>query len=91
MAGRASSVSTVATISPPMMATAIGPQNTLRDKILANMSKRAAEALREDLEGRGPMRLSEVEAQQKEVLKIVRRLADEQQITIGGGAEDAFV
>src|SRR5574344_611446 len=63
----------------------------VRDKILANMSKRAADALREDLEGRGPMRLSEVEAQQKEVLKIVRRLADEQHITIGGGAEDAFV
>ena len=68
-----------------------GGSMEVRDKILANMSKRAAEALREDLEGRGPMRLSEVEAQQKEVLKIVRRLADEQQITIGGGAEDAFV
>lgn len=68
-----------------------GGSMEVRDKILANMSKRAAEALKEDLESRGPMRLSEVEAQQKEVLKIVRRLADEQQITIGGGAEDAFV
>ena len=68
-----------------------GGSMEVRDKILANMSKRAADALREDLEGRGPMRLSEVEAQQKEVLKIVRRLADEQQITIGGGAEDSFV
>ena len=63
----------------------------VRDKILANMSMRAAEALREDLESRGPMRLSEVEAQQKEILKVVRRLAEEGQITIGGGAEDSYV
>ncbi|MDT4869239.1 Flagellar motor switch protein FliG [compost metagenome] len=56
------------------------------------MSTRAAEALREDLESRGPMRLSEVEMQQKEILKIVRRLSDEGQIMIGGGGEDeAFV
>jgi flagellar motor switch protein FliG len=63
----------------------------VRDKSLANMSMRAAESLREDLEGRGPMRLSEVEAQQKEILKVVRRLAEEGQITIGGGAEDSYV
>jgi hypothetical protein len=52
------------------------------------MSSRAAETLREDLESRGPMRLSEVEAQQKEILKTVRRLADEGQIVIGGGGDD---
>jgi flagellar motor switch protein FliG len=63
----------------------------LRDKFLGNMSSRAAEALREDLESRGPMRLSEVEAQQKEILKTVRRLADEGQIVIGGGGEDTLV
>ncbi|MCT9812625.1 flagellar motor switch protein FliG [Acidovorax sp. Be4] len=63
----------------------------VRDKILANMSMRASEALREDLESRGPMRLSEVEAQQKEILKVVRRLAEEGQVTIGGGAEDSYV
>jgi len=63
----------------------------VRDKILANMSMRASEALREDLESRGPMRLSEVEAQQKEILKVVRRLAEEGQITIGGAAEDSYV
>ena len=68
-----------------------GGSMEVRDKILANMSMRAAAALREDLEARGPMRLSEVEAQQKEILKVVRRLADENQITIGGGAEDSFV
>jgi flagellar motor switch protein FliG len=65
-----------------------GAQPELRDKILANMSTRAASTLREDLESRGPMRLSEVEAQQKEILKTVRRLADEGQIVIGGGGGD---
>ncbi|MBA4267006.1 MAG: flagellar motor switch protein FliG, partial [Comamonadaceae bacterium] len=54
----------------------------------SNMSTRAAEALREDLESRGPIRLSEVENQQKEILKIVRRLSDEGQIIIGGGSEE---
>ncbi|MDR2324862.1 MAG: flagellar motor switch protein FliG [Acidovorax sp.] len=68
-----------------------GGSMEVRDKILANMSMRAAAALREDLESRGPMRLSEVEAQQKEILKVVRRLADENQISLGGGAEDSFV
>ncbi|MDM7456742.1 MAG: flagellar motor switch protein FliG [Tepidimonas sp.] len=68
-----------------------GASQELRDKILSNMSSRAAEALKEDLETRGPVRLSEVEAQQKEILKIVRRLADEGQIVLGGGGDDAFV
>ncbi|WP_370680825.1 flagellar motor switch protein FliG [Comamonas sp. GB3 AK4-5] len=68
-----------------------GGSMEVRDKILANMSMRAAAALREDLESRGPMRLSEVEAQQKEILKVVRRLADENQISLGSGAEDSFV
>ena len=68
-----------------------GGSMEVRDKILANMSMRAAAALREDLEARGPMRLSEVETQQKEILKVVRRLADENQITLGGGPEDSFV
>ncbi|MDD2714122.1 MAG: flagellar motor switch protein FliG [Simplicispira sp.] len=68
-----------------------GGSPELREKILANMSRRAGEALREDLESRGPLRLSEVEAQQKEILKTVRRLADEGEITLGGGGEDSFV
>lgn len=69
-----------------------GATTELRDLVLANMSTRAAESLREDLESRGPMRLSEVEAQQKEILKIVRRLSEEGQIILGGGGEDeAFV
>ena len=63
----------------------------LKEKFLSNMSSRAAETLREDLESRGPVRLSEVEAQQKEILKIVRRLSDEGQIVIGGGGDDGFI
>lgn len=69
-----------------------GASEGLREKIFRNMSQRAAEMLREDLEAKGPVRLSEVEAEQKEILKVARRLADEGQIQLGGaGAEDTFV
>ena len=69
-----------------------GAQPSLREKIFRNMSTRAAETLREDLESRGPVRLSEVEAEQKEMLKIVRRLVDEGQVVLaGGGADEQFV
>jgi len=69
-----------------------GAPEELQDKIFKNMSQRAAEMLKEDLEAKGPVRLSEVEAEQKEILKIARRLADEGQIVLGGGSgEDAFV
>ena len=73
------------------VAHAKGAPPELKEKFLANMSSRAAETLREDLESRGPMRLSEVEAQQKEILKTVRRLADEGTIVLGGGGDDAMV
>ena len=69
-----------------------GAQEEMREKIFKNMSQRAAEMLREDLESRGPVRLSEVEAEQKEILKVVRRLAEEGQIMLGGkGGDDGFV
>ena len=68
-----------------------GASAELKEKIFRNMSTRAAETLREDLEGRGPVRLSEVEAEQKEMLKIVRRLSDEGQIVLGGGGDEQFV
>ncbi len=68
-----------------------GAPPDLREKILRNMSSRAAEMLKEDLESRGPVRLSDVEAEQKEILKIVRRLADEGQIVLGGSGDDSFV
>lgn len=68
-----------------------GSSELLREKIFKNMSSRAGEMLREDLEAKGPVRLSEVEAEQKEILKVARRLADEGQIVLGGGADDQFV
>jgi flagellar motor switch protein FliG len=68
-----------------------GASVELRDLILGNMSTRAAEGLREDMESRGPIRLSEVESQQKDILKVVRRLSDEGQIVIGGGDDEGFV
>ena len=68
-----------------------GAPPELREKIFKNMSQRAAEMLREDLESKGPVRLSEVEAEQKEILKVARRLADEGQIVLGGKGEDQMV
>jgi flagellar motor switch protein FliG len=68
-----------------------GATPALREKIFRNMSSRAAETLKEDLDSRGPVRLSDVEAEQKEMLKIVRRLVDEGQIVLAGGGDDQFV
>jgi flagellar motor switch protein FliG len=68
-----------------------GASEELREKIFKNMSQRAAEMLREDLEAKGPVKLSEVESEQKEILKIVRRLADEGQVVIGGKGEEEYV
>jgi len=68
-----------------------GAKPELRDRILKNMSTRAAETLQEELDGRGPVRVAEVEAEQKELLKIVRRLAEEGQLVIGGGSGDDFL
>lgn len=68
-----------------------GSSEGLREKVFKNMSQRAAEMLKEDLESKGPVRLSEVEREQKEILKIARRLADEGQIQLGGKGDDAYV
>jgi flagellar motor switch protein FliG len=68
-----------------------GATPEMREKVFKNMSSRAAETMREDLESRGPVRVSEVEAEQKELLKVVRRLVDEGQIVLGGGGDDGFV
>lgn len=68
-----------------------GAEPELREMILSNMSSRAAEALRDDLESKGPVRVSDVEAQQKEILKLVRRLADEGQIVLGGAGDESFL
>jgi flagellar motor switch protein FliG len=69
-----------------------GASPEMREKIFKNMSTRAAEMMREDLESKGPVRLSEVETAQKEILKVARRLSEEGQIVLGGkGGEDSFV
>jgi flagellar motor switch protein FliG len=68
-----------------------GAEPEMRERVLANMSTRAAETLREDLESRGPVRVSDVEAQQKEILKLVRRLADEGEIMMVGGGDESYV
>jgi flagellar motor switch protein FliG len=68
-----------------------GANPDLRELVFKNMSTRAAETLREDLESRGPVRVSEVEAEQKEILKTVRRLVEEGQIQLPGGGDDQFI
>lgn len=68
-----------------------GAAEEVREKIFKNMSKRAVEALKEDLEGKGPVRVSEVEAEQKEILRVLRQLADSGQIALGGKGDDSYI
>lgn len=65
-----------------------GAEPRVKEKITSNMSKRAAEMLLEDMEAKGPARLSDVEAAQKEILAIARRLADAGTIVLGGKGEE---
>lgn len=69
-----------------------GADPELREKVFKNMSQRAAETLREDLDSKGPVKVSEVDSEQKEIIKTVKRLADEGQISMGtGGGDDDYV
>ncbi|WP_018952859.1 flagellar motor switch protein FliG [Thioalkalivibrio sulfidiphilus] len=68
-----------------------GAEDALKEKIFKNMSKRAAEMLRDDLEAKGPVRLSEVEGAQKEILTVARRMAESGEIVLGGKGGDEFV
>ncbi len=65
-----------------------GADDTLREKIFKNMSKRASEMMREDLEAMPPIKVSDVEAAQKEILAIARRMADSGEIMLSGGADE---
>ena len=65
-----------------------GIEEGLKEKFFKNMSSRAADMLRDDLEAAAPVKLSEVEAAQKEILTVVRRLADAGEIMLGGGGEE---
>lgn len=67
-----------------------GAPEGLMEKFLRNMSRRAADLMREDMEARGPIRVSQVEAEQKAVLQVVRRLADSGEIVLSGG-DDTYV
>lgn len=68
-----------------------GAREEVRDKIFKNMSQRAAEMMRDDLDAKGPVKVSEVERQQKEILQIVRRLAEEGQISLMGESNETYV
>ena len=65
-----------------------GADARIKDKFVRNMSKRAGEMLLEDMEAKGPARVSDVEAAQKEILAAARRLADAGTISLGGKGED---
>lgn len=68
-----------------------GSDDNLKEKFLTNMSQRAAEMMRDDLEAMGPVRLSDVETAQKTILSAARSLSDKGEIMLGGGAGDEFV
>ncbi|MBT5229937.1 MAG: flagellar motor switch protein FliG [Methylococcales bacterium] len=63
-------------------------EEQLKEKIFKNMSKRAAEMLKDDLEASGPVKLSEVEGAQKEIISIARRMSDAGEIMLGGGGDE---
>ncbi|WP_253479192.1 flagellar motor switch protein FliG [Natronocella acetinitrilica] len=65
-----------------------GADDALKDKMFKNLSRRASEMLQDDLDARGPVRVSDVEQAQKEVLTVAKRMADEGQISLGGGGDE---
>lgn len=68
-----------------------GADEGLKEKVFKNMSKRAAEMLRDDLEAAAPAKLSDVEGAQKDILTIARRLADSGEISLGGGGGEELI
>lgn len=68
-----------------------GASEAIKEKVFKNMSKRAAEMLRDDLEVRGPVKVSEVEAAQKEILGVARRLAESGELVLGGKGGEQYV
>lgn len=75
-------------ISSEVLITALkGADEGMQEKIFKNMSKRAAELLRDDLEAKGPVRVSDVETAQREILGVARKLADSGDIILGGGGD----
>lgn len=68
-----------------------GADDAVQDKIFNNMSSRAADMMREDLEAKGPVKLKEVEDAQLEILTVAKRLADAGDISLGGKGDDEYV
>jgi len=68
-----------------------GADDAIKEKIFGNMSSRAADMMREDLEAKGPVKLKDVEDAQKEVLSVAKRLSDAGEISLGGGGDDEYV
>lgn len=76
-------------IKPETLTLALkGAEARVQEKIFKNMSKRAAELLRDDLEALGPVRVSEVETSQKEILGVARRLAEEGTINLSTSGDE---
>lgn len=65
-----------------------GADEAIRNKVFKNMSKRAAEILRDDISARGPVKLSDVEQAQKEILTVAQRLSEEGQIVLSSSGDD---
>ena len=68
-----------------------GADDAMKDKVFSNMSSRAAEMMREDLEAKGPVRLKDVEDAQKEILEVAIRMAESGDISLGGKGDDEYV
>jgi flagellar motor switch protein FliG len=76
-------------VSTDLLALALkGVDDEMQKKFLKNMSSRAAEMLVEDMEAKGPVKLSEVEAAQKEILAVARKLEESGEIVLSGGGEE---
>jgi flagellar motor switch protein FliG len=65
-----------------------GAEPAVSEKIFRNMSKRAAEILKEDMEARGPVKLTEVEAAQREIIAVAQKLAEEGTIILGKSSNE---
>src|SRR5690625_7701519 len=79
-------------IEPSSLSIALkGATEELREKFFRNMSSRAADMLREDIDAQGPIRISRVEEEQKAIVEVARRLAEAGQITLGGLGSDDYI
>ena len=79
-------------VQPEMLQKALkGCDDALKEKFFKNMSKRSAEMFKEELQAMGPVRVSDVEAAQKDILSAARKLADAGQIMLGNAGGESFV